>query len=212
MAGTGRIAASPIIKAVHWALATACAIAFLTGCAAFDFDAQPPHWASRDALFAAHRIAGIAAGLLAITWAALRIPATLRPLMPDRGNALIRTAHIGIAALVLAASASAWIARASGGRLAELYSLFPTYNLVSQSDSPAAYTLFALHKSLVGILLAAVAIHILAALFHEFVLRDGALRKMFGSTNEKRSHGDGNTTIAAKRGARDDAINVRPGS
>lgn len=177
-----------IVKAIHWMLVSACIVAYLTGRAAFDFSVQAPEWASRDVLFAIHRLAGIASALLAIAWAAIRASQMRRIEIFRRRDAIIGLAHAILATFALLIPLTAWIGRAWGGRTEELFAVLPTYNLVSKNDLPTAHMLFTWHQFLIAVFIVLVGAHIFASFVHEFILRDGVVSKMlfFSSQDERK--------------------------
>ena len=72
-----------------------------------------------------------------------------------------------------------WLARMLEGRLEEAFALVPVYNLVSRPESGLSYLLFHWHRMLIAGFLVLLGIHVAAALFHAFVLKDKLLSRMF---------------------------------
>jgi len=87
------------------------------------------------------------------------------------------TAHWLLYALILAMPLTGWIYSSAAGYGAEFYGLLEIPDFVAQSER--LENIFgSIHEWLARAILAVVAIHVLAALRHQFVLKDGLLRRM----------------------------------
>lgn len=118
----------------------------------------------REWSFVLHRLAGLVAGAASLLWLVrFRFPQRLLPSDQKRSLA-IRIYQFAMTVCALTTALSAWIARSRDGRLAELVSPWPVYNLVSQPDDPLSYRLLQLHNNLAGILVGMVALHVMAGL------------------------------------------------
>ena len=144
--------------------------ALLTGLEAFDFRSTP-RLLTRDGLFALHRGTGLMAGLLVIVWLWLR-----RDCFRQGWVGLWHALLLSVALLIPLAP---WLARMFEGRLEEAFALVPLYNLVSRPESDLSYLLFHWHRMLIAGFLVLLGIHVVAALFHSFVLKDKLLSRMF---------------------------------
>ena len=144
--------------------------ALLTGLEAFDFS-SPPRILTRDGLFALHRGAGLMVGMLAIVWLWLR-----RDCFRQGWVGFWHALLLNIALLIPLAP---WLARMLEGCLEEAFALVPVYNLVSRPESGLSYLLFHWHRMLIAGFLVLLGIHVAAALFHAFVLKDKLLSRMF---------------------------------
>ncbi len=87
--------------------------------------------------------------------------------------------HVVLWGVALATPILAWIARSLDGRVEELYSLMPVYNLVSHPTTPLTYWLLARHDTLSTLLLYLIVIHVLGALYHGFIRRDSVFPSMW---------------------------------
>jgi len=172
------VASKPlVVRCLHWSTAALIGTAFLTGFIAFDFDLEL-RIITRDALFAVHRLCGIAAALTLLIWTLYQICGLRHFQLPSLRGGMIATFHAAVVGLSFCIPIMAWIARSLDGRTTEFFSLLPQANLVSHPNNPQTYQLLALHKQLGDILLVLLAVHIVAAAFHHLYLRDGTLRSM----------------------------------
>ncbi len=87
------------------------------------------------------------------------------------------TAHWLLYALILAMPLSGWMYTSAAGFGPELFGLLEIPALVDQNDR-LEKVFGAMHEWLAICILALVSIHVLAALRHQFVLKDGLLKRM----------------------------------
>jgi cytochrome b561 len=79
--------------------------------------------------------------------------------------------------LVLVTTLSGWFYASARGWSLTFFGLFQLPALVAQG-SAAGRALGEIHESIVWVLLAVIAVHVLAALVHAFVYRDGVMQRM----------------------------------
>lgn len=162
----------PALVALHWLLAALILFSLAMGTLSLK---EIPN-ASPDKVFAlrGHMVLGIAILVLMAVRFAVRL-GTARPL--PAGNAfldrLAPVAHYGLYVLVILMAASG-IALALQAGLPEI--VFGGAGSLPESFS--AFTPRAVHGLLARLLLALIALHVVAALYHQFVRRDSLLRRM----------------------------------
>ena len=171
----------PLLVALHWLMALMVLVSLAAGGL---FLANMPSDSAQKILgLGGHMAAGMAIGILLI----LRLATRLRSRHPPRastGNEILDRigvlTHWGFYALI-AGMVLTGLASAIGA------GLFPiVYSGAADSLPPELSTLpqRAAHGLIALLLLALIALHVAAALFHQFVLKDNLLRRMwFGKRN-----------------------------
>lgn len=128
--------------------------------------------------YAAHRSVGLsllALTVLRIAWRFVRPPPAPPP-MPQWQRVAAACTHWGLYLLLLAIPVSGWLmSSASGDAVAWLGVELPA--LVAPS-ADLAESLEDAHETLFQLLLALVGLHVAAALKHQFLDRDGLIRRM----------------------------------
>lgn len=128
--------------------------------------------------YAAHRSVGItllALTLLRIAWRSVRPPPAPPPMPRWQRLAAVWT-HWGMYLLLLAIPVSGWLmSSTSGDGVAWLGLDLPA---LAARDEDAAEALEDVHETLFQLLLALVALHVAAAMKHQFVDRDGLIGRM----------------------------------
>jgi cytochrome b561 len=168
-------------RLLHASIAISFAVAFATGYTAFDYDLEM-QIRIRDLLFAIHRLCGMLAGILLVIWGLTRLFGAIGTAKFAPRLTLVGLFHglLGIACFAL--PLFPWIGRSLNGRVGELFSFWPVFNLVSHPSTPLAYELLQLHKLLTGCVAILLAVHVAGALYHRFVLKDKILSSMlFGN-------------------------------
>jgi cytochrome b561 len=131
-----------------------------------------------------HAAVGISLLALAVVafvwWLVNRVPA--EPAGTPRWQGLAaHAAHWGLYALIFGVTLSGW---ALTGTLRtpvpiDLFGVIPVPQLTSAGSGGHEF-LEEAHELLANVLIALVAVHVVAALYHHFVLRDGVLLRMLG--------------------------------
>jgi cytochrome b561 len=153
--------------AVHWLAAAAVLFLLLTGTLLLE---DMPNTAPKVANLRIHMLVGALAGLLVVVRVLLRRSHPLPPPMP--GERVVRWGHLGLNLLVLLMAFSGAMLALQSGLLDALWG-----NGTLPSDF-RAFTPRRVHGLLAKLTMALVALHVLAALYHQFVLRDGLLGRM----------------------------------
>lgn len=164
-------------RAFHWLTAALVLTMMPIGIAMATFDLGFP---IEDPLYHIHR--SIGAVVLATTVVRLiyRLGHPAPPLpadMPAWQHFAARFTHWALYALLIAQPIVGWIAT-SAYRAPVLFFWLFDLPPIWQEDRPFSEAMFVVHRSM-GIFIAAlVAVHIGAALYHHFILKDGVLKRM----------------------------------
>ncbi len=176
---------SIIARVLHWLTVLLLILLFTSGIAMTERTEQYNLWdATTNTLYSSHK----ALGLFLLTMIVLRLIYRLSfgtPPHPLSLNNLQKIAaegvHWGLYALLILVPMVGWIG----------ISMFPALNifgvqipaLVAPDRQGAAWA-FEIHEVLGYLLLALIALHIAAALFHAFILKDDILQRMWPGKSE----------------------------
>lgn len=115
--------------------------------------------------------------VLRLGWRAFNRPPAFPPSMKTWEMRAANVAHWLLYVLILAMPVTGWIYTSAAGFGAEFFGLLDIPDLVGQSER--LEEIFGeIHEWLAIAIVAVVSIHVLAALRHQFVLKDGLLRRM----------------------------------
>lgn len=163
---------SAMKRTIHWAAAFLVLAAWVSGTAL----EEAPRGAWRDLAMQLHASFGVlvlaVAALRLLTWAASGPSAAQEPAWM---RLAARAMHWAVLLVTIALPMTGLFAHWARGRSVTVFgalTLDPPFAL------PAGRLWGEAHETLADLLLLAVALHVLAALWHEFVLRDGALACM----------------------------------
>jgi cytochrome b561 len=160
---------------LHWLLALMIVTSFSVGWTMSDMPFSP----TRLRLFNWHKWAGMTILLLSglrLLWRLTHTPPAHGP-MPAWQRRAAESAHFALYALFFAVPLAGWAYSCAAGFPVVLYGLIPFPN-IAPVDRALAETLKALHEALAWSLAGVVLLHVAAALKHQFVDRDGLLRRM----------------------------------
>lgn len=104
-------------------------------------------------------------------------PVTLLETGPRWQGQLASATHISIYVLILLMCVLGWAAASFRGWTVYLFGVVPLPSLAAKG-TPWAHTAGDVHDVLLYVLLVPIALHIFAALYHHFVLRDRVLERM----------------------------------
>ncbi len=131
-------------------------------------------------LFDLHRSFGLIALALIILRAWLRWRGPLPPPapgMPPVQQAVVKLVHIGFYGLLLALPILGWLGSSAFGAPVIFLGMVTLPALIAPNTALAAQ-LFTLHEIFAYTLIGLIVLHVLGVLYHQFVLKDGLLRRM----------------------------------
>ena len=167
---------TPVAKGLHWLMAV-----FIFGLLALGiYMHELPLSPQKLQLYSWHKWAGVTVFLL--VWLRLAWRVTHRPpALPESLSPHMRlAAHVGHAALYLlmvAIPLSGWLMSSAKGVQTVWFGVLPIPDLLGR-DRELGDLLQQVHKLLNLLLMLTLAGHVLAALWHHFVLKDDTLRRM----------------------------------
>ena len=167
---------APIAKALHWAVAV-LAISLIAVGIGREFMPKGP---TRDFVTMLHKATGIVVLLLMIwrlQWRVMNPPPPPEPGLKRWQVGLSHAAHWSLYAILIAMPLIGWAGSNAAGRPVSMYGLFDLPAMVSE-DKPLRETLFWLHGVLGYAALALIVVHVGAALYHRYVLKDAVLARM----------------------------------
>lgn len=159
-------------RAIHWATALLVLSAWVVGSTMEEF----PRGAGRDLAMQLH----YSLGILVLGFAALRVAWRLvAPPPPAQGPAWQRLGavvmHLALIGLTIGVPLSGLLDRWARGRTVTVFGGFP---LPAPFSVPGGRIWGEAHEVLANLMLAAIAAHVLAALWHQLILRDRAISRM----------------------------------
>ncbi|MFM0140606.1 cytochrome b [Caballeronia grimmiae] len=165
---------SPVARVLHWLIAGLIFAQFIIGWTMPDVH--------RDTLptgeIAWHLSVGaaiVAVMVIRIAWRMTHPPepATLSPQLSLASNAT----HWLLYILLVAVPLAGWANASARGWMVNLFGIVP-FPALAPKGSPVGMALGDIHSVIAWVLVVLIALHIAAALFHRFVLRDSVLKRM----------------------------------
>lgn len=163
-------------KTLHWLVAGLVAVQVVLGPVASDLKLSP----LKLDLFVWHKSLGMLVLLLVLLRLGWRLGQPV-PRPPEVSPLLRRLAgltHFLLYALLFVIPLSGWVVNSAAGIPLKLFWLVPLPDLTAPDDT-LKETAAEVHEVAVAVLLAVLALHVAAALWHQFVRRDGILRRMW---------------------------------
>lgn len=176
-----------VAQSLHWLIALGIIAQYFLAEAAEDIEGTAIEPFSAAGIHAALGVTLLALALVRLAWRLIELPPSRPVAMKPHAVALARTAHIAFYVLLFAVPLSGWaLATASGQGLSFLgWFELPQFQPVTQAPLPwidggalSKDQLEELHEVLFNLLVGLSVLHILAALKHQFIDRDGVLRSM----------------------------------
>ena len=133
-------------------------------------------------LFSWHKWAGVTVFLLLLirlAWRVTHPPPALASTQSKRAQTLAQDGHLALYGLMFAVPLSGWLMSSAKGFQTVWFGVLPIPDLVSR-DQQLGDLLQQLHWALNMALIALLAGHVAAALWHHFILKDGTLVRMTG--------------------------------
>jgi cytochrome b561 len=168
-----------IAIAFHWLMALIIFIAFPLGVYMHELPLSP----TKLQLYSYHKWIGITILLLAIlrvTWRLSHQPPALPASLPRWQQVATHAVHHSLYLLLILIPLSGWLMSSAKGFQTVWFGILPLPNLVAK-DKALGDFFQELHEVLNFALLGLVSIHILAALKHHFIDRDGILKRMLST-------------------------------
>lgn len=167
---------SGIAKFLHWTVAV-CVLAIIA--AGLTMNNVDPG-TLQNILYTVHRSLGVLVLFLMLIRLVYRLMHGAPPHEPTltaMQRMVSHAVHMALYVLLIAQPIIGWVATSAYGAKISFFGLFTLPDLVAK-DQALSEPLFAVHMWM-GLLIAALAaMHIAAALFHHFILKDGVLRRM----------------------------------
>ncbi len=166
----------PVARSMHWLMALLLAGLVSLGVYMSGLPMSPEKFQ----YYAWHKWAGVTAFVLVCVRLAWRLvhPA---PALPGSMTALSRVAaqagHVALYGLMVAVPLTGWLMSSAKGFQTVWFGVLPIPDLLGR-DKELGDALTQVHVALNWTMVALVAGHVAAALYHQFVLRDGTLRRM----------------------------------
>lgn len=164
-----------VAQSLHWAVVVLLIVQFTLGKIADDL----PVGLDKLVTLARHKSFGITIlGLAAIRllWRLFNRPPPLPP-MPAWQRVIASFNHAALYAVLFAMPLSGWLMSSARNFPVSWFGLAQLPDLIAP-DAGLAHDLEDLHESMANILLFLVGLHVLGAMKHQFIDRDGLLRRM----------------------------------
>lgn len=165
-----------VAKTFHWVMAGLIGAMFVLGTMAATWHMSP----TKLRLFVWHKSTGILVLVLVVARIAWRLSG-VRPALPEAMSRLERRlaglVHLLLYGLMVAIPISGWVINSAANLPLKVYGLFRLPNLVGPSKAVQVMAETA-HLTLIVVLALLLALHIGAALRHQYWLGDDTLRRM----------------------------------
>jgi len=161
---------------LHWLVVLLLALQFLLA----ELADELPDGLEKLAMLSRHKSVGITIlglAVLRVAWRLLDRPPPLPAAMPGWQRIAARLTHWALYALLFAMPVTGWMMSSAANYPVSWFGLVQLPDLVGTSHD-LHEALEEVHETLAGALLVLVAVHVLAALKHQFVDRDGLLSRM----------------------------------
>lgn len=169
-----------IAQLFHWVIVVLVILQFVLGFTAHGL----PISLERLILLARHKSIGITIFVLVVLrliWRLYSKPPPLPPSSHPFSNTAARLSHALMYALLLAMPPVGWLLSSASHLTVAWFGLFSLPNLVGP-DKRLANAMLLTHESMAWLLLATITVHVLAALWHHFLLKDTVLLRMLPFT------------------------------
>jgi len=166
----------PVARGLHWLMALLLAGMVALGVYMTDLPLSPEKFQ----LYAWHKWAGVTAFALVcarLAWRAFHPAPALPSTLSTSARLAAQAGHLALYALMVAIPLTGWLMSSAKGFQTVWFGVLPIPDLLA-ADPALGERLAQLHERLNWLMVALVAGHVAAALYHQFVLRDGTLRRM----------------------------------
>lgn len=163
-----------VARLFHWATALLVIANLITGLA---HDALEGEWNAMPF----HKACGLTVLIMAagrLAWRLAHRPPPWPPVMHRWQRAAATAVHAAFYALIFVMPITGWIMSSASKYPLSWFGLFAWPKLAVAKDSPLADAAHEGHEVLGFVFIGLLALHIIAALHHQFVSRDGLIRRM----------------------------------
>jgi cytochrome b561 len=176
---------NPISVAFHWLMAAIIVVTWSIAIVVSDMPLSP----ARITGYSWHKWLGVTVFFLVIlrlVWRATHPAPQLEIKMPVWQERAMQLTHFSLYLLMMVIPLVGWLMSSAKGYTVNYFGLFELPDLLSK-DKALGHQLKDLHEYLADILVALVCLHVLAALKHQFIDKDGLLSRMsFCSCSKKK--------------------------
>ena len=176
---------NPISVAFHWLMAAIIVVTWSIAIVVSDMPLSP----ARITGYSWHKWLGVTVFFLVIlrlVWRATHPAPQLEIKMPAWQERAMQLTHFALYLLMMVIPLVGWLMSSAKGYTVNYFGLFELPDLLSK-DKALGHQLKDLHEYLADILVALVWLHVLAALKHQFIDKDGLLSRMsFCSCSKKK--------------------------
>ena len=176
---------NPISVVFHWLMAAIIVATWSIAIVVSDMPLSP----ARITGYSWHKWLGVTVFflvLLRLVWRATHPAPQLEIKMPAWQERAMQLTHIALYLLMIVIPLVGWLMSSAKGYTVNYFGLFELPDLLSK-DKALGHQLKDLHEYLADVLVALVSLHVLAALKHQFIDRDGLLSRMsFCSCGKKK--------------------------
>lgn len=173
-----------VAQIAHWLVALLVMAAFAVGFTMVELKISP----TRLKLFSYHKWIGVsvfALVVLRLAWRLYALPPPLPAQMPRWEQQAAQIAHRMLYLLLLAVPVSGWLMSSAKGFQTVWFGVWPIPDMLSKNP-PLGAALEQVHFALNKLLLALTGLHVLAALKHHSIDRDGVLLRMLPTVRRTR--------------------------
>ncbi|GAB4180145.1 MAG: cytochrome b [Wenzhouxiangellaceae bacterium] len=166
----------PVAQLLHWVVALGVILQFIWAWRIDEADSRAVEYA----LVVQHKSIGMLVLMLAvlrILWRLFHRPPPLPSGTPAWQRAVSSMVHWALYVLIIAQPLSGWIWSSAAGYGAELFGWVEVPDLVAENEA-LADLMHDVHETMAWLLLGLASLHVVAALWHQFVRRDGLLWRM----------------------------------
>ncbi len=163
------------MQALHWVTAIVIIGAFIL----IQVIGGMPKGPDRNAMMGIHKSLGVVAFILVavrVVWRHLS-PPPAEPTMPNWMALASRLGHAALYALMILVPVAGMVMSWTAGRPIVVFNLFTLPDLLSPNPSIKGIA-EEVHEVIGMLIIAIAALHAIAALFHQYVLKDGVLARM----------------------------------
>ncbi|MBW3567010.1 MAG: cytochrome b [Proteobacteria bacterium] len=167
---------SGVAQLLHWLISPLVILQFIL---AWTADALP-EGDTQSTLYLVHKSVGmtvLALAIVRLAWRFMHTPPAFPAIMPRAEQWLARITHWGLYFLIFAMPLSGWLWSSAAGRGVPWFGVFTFPTIIGESESIGDF-FHETHELLAWVLFAFALFHILAALWHAIVKKDGVLQRM----------------------------------